>query len=219
MASSFNSIGKTVAGKPAMVDYRIVAPLLAAHRLIKKLYGYDMGERIIQAKGGSGLSAGTHLDGFAVDYRTRGMSKAIIIAIVLIFRMCGFSATWYRDWAGNEHIHAGANMGGLNTRVRYQVLAVIAGFDGTGYRGRKNKDTDPRPDKWRDVYSGLEWANSKLHPQTNKGLTVADINDIIKRLEYVEAQNKSNAESIAYVSAQAKALGDMIQLVLNKLAE
>lgn len=166
------TIGTLVNGKPAIVRSELATSgaLQLAHMLILLITGFDMAARMIQAKGTSPLSANTHFDGAGIDYRVWGMNKAARWVVVAIFRECGFSASWARDWAGNYHLHVGADLGTTWTYLAYQVAAVRAGFDGLGKGGRGGRDTHPDPTAWRTVWQGAAWAQTQLIQQGKPGL-------------------------------------------------
>lgn len=55
--------------------------------------------------GPDGASAGTHAGGGAVDLSVRTRCGNSISTVVTALKTVGFAA-WYRDWSGNQHIHA-----------------------------------------------------------------------------------------------------------------
>ena len=55
--------------------------------------------------GGVTASAGTHDGGGVWDCSVAGMNRKQIKAAVKWMRKAGFAA-WFRDWPGNQHIHA-----------------------------------------------------------------------------------------------------------------
>lgn len=59
---------------------------------------------ITQGRGGASTSAGTHLGGGVIDIRVND-APAKTSARVAALRKVGFAA-WFRNWSGNEHIHA-----------------------------------------------------------------------------------------------------------------
>lgn len=164
-APKYVSIGTQTNKAQAVVRYEIASAVYLAHAVIKQDTGWDMSTLMIQARGGSVLSAGTHSDGCAIDYRVWGMSKTTRWRIVALFRECGFSASWSRDWAGNYHLHIGADTQGMFTsKVSYQVSAARLRFDGLGRGGRGGRDPHPAPSAWRNVRQGAAWAQNRLRP-------------------------------------------------------
>lgn len=164
MAASipYARIGTTVKGAPAMVRVQVAVAWRHLVAVVKADMGVDLDTRIIQARGGAAASAGTHTDGAAIDVRVWSLTKAQRRRIVLLARECGFPASWDRPWAGNEHLHLGADIPGVWTRVSYQVTAVKAGYNGLGSGGRGGRDDGPKPSAWRNTDTGAAWARQKL---------------------------------------------------------
>lgn len=164
-ATNLRRIGTQTNGKAANVDFRVVNAVKLAFALIKLATGYDLYSRIIQAQGGARLSAGTHADGFCLDIRVWGWSRKTINVIVAIFRECGFSASWYRDWTGNAHLHIASDMWAVWTKAQYQATAVRAGYNGLGKGGRGGRDPHAKPTEWRKAdTTGPAWAVKQLNP-------------------------------------------------------
>ena len=80
--------------------------------------------------GGVAASAGTHDEGGVVDLSIRGMSRKQIDGMVKWLRKAGFAA-WFRNWPGNEHVHA-VLMGHKNASngAKQQMRSYEAGRDG-----------------------------------------------------------------------------------------
>lgn len=74
----------------------------AMFRKAEALSGSDM--TITQGRGGASASEGTHLGGGVIDIRVVD-NPAKTSARVAALRKVGFAA-WYRNWSGNQHIHA-----------------------------------------------------------------------------------------------------------------
>lgn len=74
----------------------------AMFRKAEQLSGTNM--VITQGRGDASASAGTHRGGGTIDIRTKD-APAKVNARIAALRKVGFAA-WYRDWSGNEHIHA-----------------------------------------------------------------------------------------------------------------
>ena len=55
--------------------------------------------------GGVSASAGTHDGGGVYDLSVAGLNPKQIKAMVKWLRKAGFAA-WFRDWPGNQHVHA-----------------------------------------------------------------------------------------------------------------
>lgn len=205
MASKLRKIGTLTSGRDALVDYRIVNATKLAFAIIKTTTGFNLYSRIIQAKGGAILSAGTHTDGFALDIRVWGMSDKVLDVIVAIFRECGFSASWYRDWTGNAHLHCGADLGDTYTRVRYQCYAARGGYNGLGRGGWGGPDTHKAPTAWRCAdTTGPTWAQTQLQGVGLPG-TGAEGPDIKPPIPPIKEDTLSAAEVNeikAYVSSR-----------------
>jgi len=105
---------------------------------------------VSQGLGNAPASKGTHLAEpgskytAAVDLRTSGKSKQEISAMVERLRAQGFAA-WYRDWSGNEHIHAVYAGIPLKDSLQNQVQSFMQG--GTGLAGGGNDGTITAQDK------------------------------------------------------------------------
>ena len=155
-------VGKETDGDPAKLRSELAPywPVTVAY--VKHATGVDLAGRIVQAQGGAKLSAGTHWDGAAVDLRTRGLPSVQIAAVVAALRDLGWAA-WYRDWTGNQHIHAAAHLGWtVLTGCLYQVRAYKAGYNGLDTQGRGGKDPHPRPDTIRTIQQGAIWAARQM---------------------------------------------------------
>lgn len=149
-------------GDDEYLDPRAAKAWLAAVDLIDARLGIDLSKRILQALGDADASAGVHrAPGVCVDIRVWGLTRSQINAVVALLRECGFAATWYRDWEGNQHIHAAADIG-VWTPALYQITAVKAGYDGLGAGGKAGKDPHPRPSAWRTAQTGAAWAAAQL---------------------------------------------------------
>lgn len=158
---SYVRIGSEVDGDPASLRSELTSLWSLTVQLVLLATGIDLSGRIIQARGGASASAGTHSDGVAVDLRVWYLTTAQIVQIVGIMRACGWPATWFRDWPGNRHIHAVADLGRW-TQASYQVAAVKAGCDGLGAGGRKGSDPHATPARWRDYITGPIYAAAQI---------------------------------------------------------
>ena len=167
---------------PEYLDPRAAACWFAAVDLIKLRTGYDLSKRILQALGDAKASAGVHrLPGVCVDIRVWGMSDADIEEVVALLRECGFAGTWYRDWEGNQHIHAATDIG-VWTPALYQITAVKLGYDGTDTGGRGGPDYHPKPSAWRTAQTGAIWARAQIAQlEDDMPYTEAQLNAIVKK--------------------------------------
>lgn len=170
-------------GDAEYLDPRAADCWFAAVDLIKARLGIDLSKRILQALGSAEESAGVHeAPGVCVDIRLWGLTNAQILAVVALLRECGFAATWYRDWEGNEHIHAACGIG-VWTPALYQVTAVKLGYDGLGSGGKQGKDPHPKPSAWRTAQTGAAWAREQL--EDDMALSDADKTWITKQLKSI----------------------------------
>lgn len=111
---------------------------------------------LIQAAGSAAASAGTHADGWAVDLQTWHLTRDQTERLVAHMRRHGASGTWYRFPPVFEpHVHAALDPGGRETNSSYQVAAARAGYDGLGYRGRKDRDIHSAPAEWITAEEGI----------------------------------------------------------------
>ena len=124
---------------------------------------------VIQAPGAGKKPAPPHLEGPAVDLRTRALTLAVILAIVTLAREAGARATWYRDWTGNKHIHLVLDCP-CNSRADYQIRAADRGRDGLVDNG---PDPHPRPKTIRNHATGLAWLLAQLE-EPNMPMPTAD---------------------------------------------
>lgn len=80
-----------------VINTRVQAMFHEAERLSTNM-------TISQGRGGAAESEGTHLGGGVIDIRVND-NPAATNARVAALRKVGFAA-WFRNWSGNEHIHA-----------------------------------------------------------------------------------------------------------------
>lgn len=206
------SVGTDTKGRTAYLHPTAAVAWLLAVELAKRVLGVDLSSRILQALGSASASAGVHeRPACAVDIRVWGWSRAKILAVVLLLRNAGFEATWYRDWPGNEHIHAAADIG-IWTPARYQITAVRKGQNGLTNRG---PDDGPRPEAWRTAAQGAEWSRSKLQALSTKptppaptgGLTMSEYQAIKTQLDAIDARISALGESVGG-RAQIERIGE-----------
>lgn len=232
MGDSLTRIGYDVKdGKtPEYLDYRAAAAWFAAVDLVKARLDIDLSKRILQALGDADASAGVHrAPGVCVDIRIWSLTRAQINAVVALLRECGFAATWYRDWTGNQHIHAATDIG-IWTPALYQVTAVKAGYDGLGSGGKGGKDTHPKPSAWRTAQTGAAWARAQLAQQEEDDMPTAQEiaaetvwqlrassvtangrkAGLIDHLATSFVDGKTALQGIAQVSAQVRAVAEKV---------
>lgn len=113
--------------------------------------------RIVQAAGDATDSAGTHLQGTALDLDIAD------VGLALLAREAGAPAAWPRGAAWGQsywgdHLHLVIDCPDNTTlSARYQIDAVQAGYDGLGAAGHGGPDYVPAPSAWRTVDQGIAW--------------------------------------------------------------
>jgi peptidoglycan hydrolase-like protein with peptidoglycan-binding domain len=85
------------------LNVRTIRMLKAAGRLVRR--GCTLDATKGSYTGPDGSSAATHAGGGAVDLSVRTRCGRSVKRIVRSLRRVGFAA-WYRNWPGNQHIHA-----------------------------------------------------------------------------------------------------------------
>lgn len=166
--------GKDAKGCIHMAEWFPTFTLLVLDRT-----GFDMSKLVVQAAGGSSLSAGTHAEGTAMDYRIWNMSDAVIEEIVEISREAGARATWLRrgkGWENNAHIHSALDCP-CKSGADYQLARADNGEDGLKGRG---KDIHPKPKTKRNWQSGIKWMNEQLK-EVEMAIDGKEIAEIILR--------------------------------------
>ena len=173
-----------------------------------------IGFRITQGgfnNGGVAASAGTH-DGDAIDLSVSGLTQAQVARLIELGRMVGFFASFrttkVAKWGtraqgfGAYHVHAVPNLWGHPSRgARDQALSYRRGRDGLRQNG---PDTGPghvstyRTRTW-PAYRALQAppglpSTGVSDPAPTGALTMSDINTILSRLDYMQAQLKAVAE-------------------------
>ena len=103
-------------------------------------------------------SGNTHSGGGAVDWGGIRRDRAMLA------RQMGASATWPRNWTGNQHTHSVLNgCPHTSTAADHQVTAcVIYRRDGLGYLGRQGPDPLPLPTPIRTWQQGIAWARAEI---------------------------------------------------------
>jgi len=107
---------------------------------------------ITQGRGGASASVGTHLGGGVIDIRVND-APAQTSARVAALRKVGFAA-WFRNWSGNEHIHAIAVGDPWVAYGSHRSLCQIHQFRFGGEGGSCSDSTagDDRPLIWWEDY-------------------------------------------------------------------
>lgn len=73
--------------------------------MFRKAESLSSNMTITQGVGDASASAGSHRGGGVIDIRTRDTGSTGVKRRVAALRKVGFAA-WYRNWSGNQHIHA-----------------------------------------------------------------------------------------------------------------
>lgn len=127
----------------------------------------DPGERVrvFQLTGLGSKSGGTHGQGGAID-DDQMSDRAIWVA-----RQMGADASFARlyNWDGKggmAHAHRVLTGCPHNGPARYQIDAVVDGFNGLGRGGRGGPDTGPRPLSGRTWREGIAWS-LRQHEETD----------------------------------------------------
>lgn len=107
---------------------------------------------ISQGRGGADASAGTHTGGGAIDIRVVD-APSQTSARVAALRKVGFAA-WYRNWDGNQHIHAIAVGDPWVAYEAHRSLCQIYQFrfGGEGLSCSNSTAGDDRPLIWWEDY-------------------------------------------------------------------
>lgn len=186
-APALATIGTTTKGRDARLHPTAAALWAVTVPLVKQRLGIDLTGRIIQAYGSAAASAGTHgAPACAIDIRIWSLTTTQIRALVALLRDCGWEGAWWRDWDGNEHIHACTDIG-IWTPALYQIKAARAGYDGLGAGGRKGKDPHPAPKVRRTAKQGTVWAAAQLIIPTPASTTVPE-EDIMASLAELRSE-------------------------------
>ena len=136
---------------------------------------------IAQLTGDADKSAGVHSQGGAFDIRQCDP------ATIRVARKMGADATWARTgaaWAGNEHAHGVLTGCPHNGPARYQIEAVLDGFNGLGSGGRGGKDDGPRPLFMRSWQEGISWHKAQNRRRKIRSL----IQSLKSRIRLLEAE-------------------------------
>lgn len=134
---------------------------------------------VFQLIGNAPASAGVHSQGGAYDV-AQVQDEAIWVA-----RQMG-AAAWARMWTNNIHQHGVLRACPHNGPARYQILALDAGYDGTGSGGRGASDDGPRDgiDFTRTWREGITWHHEQARARKRAVLTgrIVDLVTQRKRL-------------------------------------
>lgn len=134
---------------------------------------------IAQLTGDAAASASVHSQGGAFDIRQH---DAVTIRVA---RKMGADATWARtgpSWVGNEHAHGVLTGCPHNSPARYQIEAVLDGYNGLGTVGRGGKDDGPRPLFMRSWQEGIKWQRAQVR-RRKIGVILKSLRDRMDRLK------------------------------------
>ena len=138
---------------------------------------------IYQLIGTAAASGGTHSTGGCFDI------KQVSPDMVRVARKMGADATWFRpaNWDGKggiAHIHGVLTGCEHNRPARYQIEAVLDGFNGLGAGGRGGKDDGPRPLFMRSWQEGISWHKAQNRRRKIRSL----IQSLKSRIRLLEAE-------------------------------
>lgn len=173
-------------GKPACECLAAWLPAYEAELLARGILPEGGSVVIYQLVGGAAASGGTHATGGCFDV------KQADPAMVRVARKMGADACWFRpqNWdsrGGMPHIHGVLTGCVHNAPARYQIEAVLDGYNGLGAGGRGGKDDGPRPLFMRSWSEGIKW-----HKAQNRRRKIGTIIKSLKaRIRVLEAERES----------------------------
>lgn len=141
---------------------------------------------IYQLVGGYIGSGGTHANGGCGD------DDQTSDAALRVARKMGADASWNRpyNWdrkGGMAHAHRVLTGCPHNGPARYQIEAVLDGYNGLGSGGRGGKDDGPRPLFMRSWSEGIKW-----HKAQNRRRKIGTILKSLRaRVRSLEAERES----------------------------
>lgn len=139
---------------------------------------------IAQLTGDADQSAGVHSQGGAFDIWQHDP------VTVRVARKMGADATWARttgSFANNQHTHGVLTGCPHNGPARYQIEAVMDGFNGLGAGGRGGPDDGPRPLFMRSWSEGIKW-----HRAQNRRRKIGTIlKSLRSRIAMLEAERRN----------------------------
>lgn len=173
-------------GKPACECLAAWLPAYEAELLARGILPPGGSLHIFQLIGGAAASGGTHATGGCFDI-AQPSPDAVRVA-----RKMGADATWFRpkNWdskGGMAHIHGVLTECPHNGPARYQIEAVLDGFNGLGAGGRGGPDDGPRPLWMRSWSEGIAW-----HKSQNRRRRIGVLLKALRvRLGLLEAERES----------------------------
>lgn len=175
----------TFRGLPACDCLAAWYPAYEAELHARGILPPDKQIRIYQLIGTNPKSGGTHAEGGAGD------DDQTSDAALRVARKMGADASWNRpfNWDGKGGIaHAHRVLTGCphNGPARYQIDAVLDGFNGLGAGGRGGKDDGPRPLFMRSWTEGIAW-----HKAQNRRRKIGEVIRSLKvRIGLLEAERE-----------------------------
>jgi hypothetical protein len=176
-------------GKPACTCLAAWLPAYERELIARGILPKSGALTIYQLIGGAAASAGTHSTGGAFDLLDLPGGEDVAIA-----RQMGADATWLRpkNWDGKNgmaHIHGVLTGCPHNGPARYQIDAVVRGYNGLGRGGAAAPDDGPLPLSHRTWQQGLAWRREQIRLRRRARLT-ARIRVIVAEKDKLTAQLK-----------------------------
>jgi hypothetical protein len=174
-------------GKPACECLAAWLPAYEAELLARGILPPGGTLTIYQLIGAAAASGGTHTTGGAFDLIDLPGESEVRVA-----RKMGADATWLRpyNWdrkGGMAHVHGVLTGCPHNGPARYQIDAVLDGYNGLGTGGRGGKDNGPRPLFMRSWSEGIKW-----HKAQNRRRKIGTIiKSLNARIRVLEAERES----------------------------
>lgn len=171
----------TFRGKPACPCLVAWLPAFEAELLARGILKPGETLTIWQLIGGAPASGGVHATGGAFDI------GPVRPEVVRVARKMGADATWLRkeNWDGRggmAHIHGVLTGCPENGPARYQIEAVLDGFNGLGSGGRGGRDDGPRPLFMRSWQEGVKWHRAQVR-RRKIGVILKSLRDRMDRLK------------------------------------
>jgi hypothetical protein len=176
-------------GKPACTCLAAWLPAYEAELRARGILPAGVQLTIFQLIGGAAASGGTHATGGAFDLLDLPGGEDLAVA-----RQMGADATWLRreNWDGKggiAHIHGVLTGCPHNGPARYQVDAVVRGWNGLGRNGEGAPDDGPLPLSHRTWQQGLAWRREQIRLRRRARLT-AQIQTVIAEKDKLVAKIK-----------------------------
>ena len=174
-------------GKPACECLAAWLPAYERELIARGILPLGGSLTIYQLIGGAPQSGGTHATGGAFDLLDLPGGEDIAVA-----RQMGADATWLRPkgWDGADgiaHIHGVLTGCPHNGPARYQIDAVVRGYNGLGRGGYGAPDDGPLPLSHRTWQAGLAWRREQIRLRRRSRLT-AQIRAVIAEKDKLAAK-------------------------------